>query len=173
MAECKIQNLIRGMLVGLLILAGSPSMISAGSASTSLSVSAVVTNNCAIVTSPMAFGVYDPIIVHATLPLDGIGTVTVTCTKGAVTTIALDAGGNAPGIGTTRAMLGGGVKLSYEIYQDPGRTIFWGNSSPNLFNPPVAPSRAPRSFTVYGRIPSGQDVPGGNYSDTVLATVNF
>ena len=29
------------------------------------------------------------------------------------------------------------------------------------------------SLTVYGRIPAGQNVPAGSYSDTVVATVTF
>lgn len=173
MVQGKMKNLIARMLVGSLILAGSPSMISAGSASTSLAVSARVTNNCTVSTASLAFGTYDPIVTHATANLDGTATVTITCTKGAITTIGLDAGSNAPGTGTTRAMLGGGVKLSYEIYRDSGRTILWSNVLGGLFLPPIAPSKAPRSFTVYGRIPAGQDVPAGNYNDTVLATVNF
>ena len=34
-------------------------------------------------------------------------------------------------------------------------------------------SKAAVAYTVYGRIAAGEDVPAGNYSDTVVATVNF
>ncbi len=63
--------------------------------------------------------------------------------------------------------------LSYELYQDTGRTTVWGNSGTALFSAGSAPSKAPRTFTVYGRIPAAQDVPAGAYADTVIATVNF
>jgi spore coat protein U-like protein len=45
-------------------------------------VSAVVVKNCTITTAPVAFGNYDSVAANATTPLDGLGTVTVACTKG-------------------------------------------------------------------------------------------
>jgi spore coat protein U-like protein len=38
---------------------------------------------------------------------------------------------------------------------------------------PAAPNRNPRDFPVYGRVPAAQDATVGNYTDTVVATVNF
>jgi spore coat protein U-like protein len=39
---------------------------------------------------------------------------------------------------------------------------------------PSAPSsNAPVTYTVYGRVAAGANVPAGSYSDTVVATVNF
>jgi spore coat protein U-like protein len=40
-------------------------------------------------------------------------------------------------------------------------------------HPVRRPSKTARNFTVYGRVPSNQDVAAGSYSDTVVATVNF
>jgi spore coat protein U-like protein len=37
----------------------------------------------------------------------------------------------------------------------------------------AAPSKAARTFTVYGQVPAGQDVGAAAYTDTVLATINF
>ncbi len=73
-------------------------------ASASLTVTANVSKNCTITTSPVAFGNYDAVTANATAPLDGIGTVTVTCTKGAAAKVGLNPGGNAQG--TTRRMSG-------------------------------------------------------------------
>jgi spore coat protein U-like protein len=157
----------------IMFLTAYPAKVLAASASTSLSVTATVANNCTISTTALAFGSYDPIAANASTPMDGTGTVTITCTKGATTTIGLDVGSNSPGTGTTRAMLAGGVKLDYEIYTDSARTTVWGNSGASLFTPAAAPNKNPRSFTVYGRIPAGQDLPTGTYADAVLATVNF
>ena len=63
--------------------------------------------------------------------------------------------------------------LSYELYQDAGRTTVWGTTGSGLYNPPAAPSFAPRSFTVYGRVDAGQDVPAGAFTDSAVATVTF
>ncbi len=159
-------------LGGLLVVVGP---VLAGSATSNFSVTASVANNCTISTSAIAFGAYDPIVSNATTPLDSTGSVTITCTKGAATTIGLNAGNNsASATGTTRAMKSGSDYLSYEIYQNAGRTTLWGNSGADLFTPPVAPDKNPRTFTTYGRVPAGQDVPAGaSYTDTVTATVNF
>jgi spore coat protein U-like protein len=152
-----------------ILLAASHAL--AGSATTSLSVNATVTNNCTISSSPLAFGAYDPVVAQASTALDGTGGVTITCTKGAAATIGLDLGSNASG--SARRMASGSERLAYELYQESGRSTVWGNSGAALFTPPAAPSKAPRTFTVYGRIAAGQDVAAGNYSDTVVATVNF
>lgn len=164
----------RGGLAVLLLLAGAPGTF-AGSASTSLAVSATVATNCTITTSAVNFGTYDPVVVNASAPLDGTGTVTVACTKGTNATIGLGAGANsAQASGTTRAMAGpSGNYLSYELYQDSGRTTVWTDSGTGLRSTGAAPNKAPRDFTVYGRVPGGQDVEAGSYNDTVTATVNF
>jgi spore coat protein U-like protein len=101
--------------------------------------------------------------------------VDVACTKGAAPTIGLNAGNNsASASGTTRAMSNGaGDFLSYEIFQNGGRTTVWGNSGAGLLTTAPAPSKAARSFPTFGRIPAGQDAASGAYTDTVTATVNF
>ena len=158
-------------------LLAAPALCFAGAASTSLSVTASIANNCTISTGALAFGGYDPVATNASTALDGTGTVTIACTKGASTTIGLDTGthaGNASG--TTRAMSDGAGTpsyLSYELYQDSSRSTVWTNSGGGLYTPAAAPSKAARSYTVYGRVPSGQDVPAGSFTDTVTATVNF
>ena len=78
--------------------------------SASLTVSATVSKNCTITTAPVTFGAYDSVTANATAPLDGIGTVTVTCTKGAPAKVGLNAGSNAQG--TTRRMSRGRDRVS-------------------------------------------------------------
>jgi spore coat protein U-like protein len=146
--------------------------LSAASASTSLSVTATVNNNCTISTAALAFGTYDPIVTNASSPLDGTGTVTIACTKGATTTIGLGLGANASG-STRRMTDGSGNYLTYEAYQDSSHSTVWGTSGAGLLTPAAAPSKAARDFTVYGRVAGNQDVPAGSYTDTVTATVNF
>src|SRR5438128_1650300 len=78
--------------LGGLLLAAGPAL--AGSATSNFSVTASVANNCTISTTAIGFGAYDPIVANATTPLDSTGSVTITCTKGAATTLSLNAGNN-------------------------------------------------------------------------------
>ena len=139
-------------------------------ANTNLSLTASVSVNCTISTQTLAFGGYDPVVTHASANLDGQGTVTIACTKGSVTPIDLDLGSNETG--TTRRLADGSNYLSYELYQNAGRTTVWGEGAAGV-TPSAAPDRTARDFNVYGRIAGGQDVPEGSYADTVNATVNF
>ncbi len=159
--------------MSLVLLFLLPARLLAGSASANLAVGVTVESNCAISTSPLSFGSYDPIVANASSSLDGAGGVTISCTKGSTTSISLSPGSNAPGSGTSRALSNGAAKLSYEIYKDAGRAQVWGNSAASLFTPSTTADKAPRSFPAYGRIPSGQDVSTGSYADTVIATINF
>jgi len=141
-------------------------------ATSSLTVTATVTKNCTISTAPINFGSYDTVAANATAPLDGIGTLTVACTKGAAAKVGLGVGSNAQG--TTRRMTGGTAAfLNYEIYKDTAHATIWGDTADTALDIPAAPNRNPRTFTAYGRVPAAQDATVGNYTDTVVATVNF
>ncbi len=157
------------MLGGLVLASATPAL--AQTAATNLAVSATVAKNCSITTTAVAFGSYDPIVANASTALDGTGTVVVTCTKGAGTRIDLGLGGNASG--STRRMSGGIDFLTYELYQNTGRTTVWGSGAAAGQTIAAAPSKAARTFTVYGRVTAGQDVAAGSYNDTVVATINF
>lgn len=145
--------------------------VSAASTPANLAVSAAVAKNCTITTTPLAFGAYDPIVTNATAPLDGTGGVVVTCPKGATATIGLGLGANASG--AIRRMVLGTDFLTYELYKDVAGGAIWGDEGADLLSPVAAPSKAARTFTVYGRVAPGQDVAAGTFTDTVIATVNF
>ena len=163
----------RFVLLGALIgVAGAPLALSAADATASLTVSASVSNNCTVSTSALTFAAYDPVVANASANLDGTGRVTVACTKGAAPTIALGNGSNASG-STRRLGDGGGNFLTYDLYQDSGRSVPWAASGSGILTPAAATSKVARDFTVYGRVAGNQDVPAGSYADSVLATVNF
>jgi spore coat protein U-like protein len=161
------------VLAGLAVISiAAESTLSGQQQSSSLTVNATVSKNCTITTAPVNFGAYDPVAANATAPLDGIGTITVTCTKGAGVTLALNPGSNAQG--TTRRMSQGGTAhLIYELYTDPSHSTVWGDIGNNPQTIPPAPNRNPRTFTVYGRVAQAQDATVGGYTDTVVATVVF
>jgi spore coat protein U-like protein len=145
-------------------------------ASAALSVTATVTTNCSISTSPVAFGDYNAI---AATDVDATGTVTVQCTNGTSATVKLGQGGNAD-TGSTdaaplRRMRRGATTdyLSYSLFSDSSRTSTWGNTT----GTGVAHSGDGTStgISVYGRIPGTQaiNVQAGSYSDSVTATITF
>lgn len=169
--KMKIQSICRKVCfaLGVLLISTGPAL--AGSASTSMGVSASVATNCVFKNSPaIAFGTYDTI---TGAQVDGSGTISIACTKGTVATIALDNGGNhANATGTQRAMKSGSNYLNYDIYQDSAFATFWGTST-NAEVEPAAPNATTQTFTAYAKIPSAQDQPQGSYSDTVGVTVSF
>lgn len=150
----------------------APTSVQAATATANLSVTATVINNCVISTAAVAFGNYDPVGANAAADLDATGTVTIACTKGSTATIGLGLGSNASGA-VRRMTDGSGNYLTYELYQEVAETTVWGTAGGALLSPVAAPSKAARNFTVYGEVAANQDITAGNYTDTVVATVNF
>jgi spore coat protein U-like protein len=144
----------------------------AATATANLSVTARVVQQCTIsAPTTLAFGDYDPVSVNAAVPLDASTTISVACTRGSSGVwVGLGLGANASG--TTRRMAAGTERLNYEVFSDAGRSTVWGNTSGTGVNY-VPTSRAPFALTVYGRVAAGQDAAVGDYTDTVIATINF
>ena len=144
----------------------------AASQTTNLAVTASVGANCTISTATLAFGAYDPVITNAAAGADlaGTGTVTISCTKGAVTSVELALGANASG--SQRRLTNGTDFLNYQIFQDSARTVVWGTGTAKK-DTGTSTGKTPVNHTTFGLIPKGQDPGTGSYTDTVLATVNF
>jgi spore coat protein U-like protein len=158
------------------LLFAAPAFASPGSPKTkTFTVSADVTANCTIGATDLNFGSYDPVVANKTTALDVNTSVTVLCTKGSTgVTVGLDTGIHAAG--GNRFMSNGTDGLQYELYSDSVGGTVWANSGSGLvtwpvFGPIGAGAGVPH--TVYGRVPAGQDVSVGAYTDTVTATVNF
>ena len=141
-------------------------------ATANLNVSASVSAVCTISTAPVAFGAYDPVVANAATDLNGTGTLTVACTKGASATIDLGVGNNLSG--GSRRMGSGTDFLNYSLYKDAARTQVWGTGMTGgatlTYN---SASRASTAVTVYGKVPQAQDVTVGSYTDVVVATINY
>lgn len=167
-----------------LALVGIAPAAFAGSATSSVSVTASVAANCTITTAPVAFGAYDPVVTNAAAPLNNNGSVTIACTKGSAPTVTLGLGSHASG--AIRRMVGGtsGDFLTYELYQPPGTAPatactypgaqIWGTVGAAIFTPTSSPGKTARTYNVCGTVAAGQDVSvDPSYTDAVLATVNF
>lgn len=143
----------------------------ADTAGSNLSVTANVTNNCTVSTGAVAFG---PVNVISGANVDGTGSLSVTCTKGAGWTAAAGVGGGTGATLASRKMAAGTDLLNYTLYTDSSRSSVWGNGTGSTAQFSGTGTGAAQSSTIYGRVPSGQtSVPAGNYSDTVSVTVTY
>lgn len=137
-----------------------------------LTVTATVLDACEVTSGTLDFGTYDPLSGQA---VTGSGTFTVTCTKDTPATIVLDQGMN-PDSGSTddnplRRMASGTNYLSYALYSDSNGVNVWGNTAAT--GVAFIGTGTPETFTVYGVIPASQNVPAGQYTDTVTIQVTF
>jgi spore coat protein U-like protein len=127
--------------------------------------------SCRIATTPVNFGNYD---VFSRFVQDSTGTISVSCNnpgkKPINITITLTAGSS--GRFNPRQMSSSNDRLSYNLYSDPNHMVIWGDGTggSSTVSSIVTKSTAFNSL-VYGRIPPGQNVGVGNYSDVLTATV--
>jgi spore coat protein U-like protein len=121
--------------------------------------------NCTLSAQGVVFGIYDTL---ANQNLDGTGSVSVSCDTNASFTVAL-----SPGHGTTllRQMQGGADVMTYNLFTDSLRSIIWGDGAGGtaLANG----SGTSVTYAVYGRIPPGQKIRAGAYSDSITVTLSF
>lgn len=175
-----INSLInRALLTSVLGLAGALVFVGAAHAQTAtdnLEVSAIVSDNCSISAGSIDFGAYDPVTTNAETALVGQGTLSVTCTSGAATTITLSEGANAdtgsdPALPLRRMVADTVNFLDYSLYSDEPQTLIWGVGE--TVDVEHVGTGVEEPFTIYGSVAPGQNVPSGLYADTVVATVNF
>jgi len=145
----------------------------AGSATANLTVSTTVVASCSISAGTLTFPNYNTV---TGTQVDGQGTLSVACSRGATTSIQLGQGQN-PTLSSTdavplRQMKNGTSYLGYTLYSDSSRLVPWGNTALTGWVYVPATS-AQTNVTVYGRVTASQDVPAGTYTDTVLATITF
>lgn len=165
---------LSGLILSLLIGRSA----SAASQTSIVDVSTSVSPSCTIGTAIIAFASYDPVNMHATVPDDQTGDITIRCTKG-TTGITIDLGNGAHNSGNQRRMINANataIFLNYEVYQDAGRTKVWGvGDSGSLRSGSDLNGTGLRvSVTMYGRIPPAQlAATAGTYNDTLVSTINF
>jgi len=135
----------------------------------------VALSQCTMNATPIGFGSYDA---FPSAPLDAVGTITVNCSRNVGrATVTLSVSSTSGTFNPRRMKRSGGSDLlSYNVYTDATRTAIFGDGTggTSLVRPrrPGGP-RVPwsASISMYGRIPPGQDVSVGTYSDTLTATV--
>lgn len=152
------------VLVGAAALDARPA--AGGTETAVLNVTATVTSNCSVSGGTLAFGTY---VSGQQANLDVQGTINyVNCAAG-VLTFELDNGANANG--SQRRMKSGQNFLNYEIYKTSARTSRLGSGPDGLQVQLLQGGGG--NVAIYGRIPGGQNVPAGSYTDTVTITLTF
>lgn len=124
---------------------------------------------CTITSSTgVSFGVYN---VYAAAPLDSAGTITYSCTLSISVTIDI---GTGSGTYASRTMRAGTSTLAYNLYTNAARTTVWGDGTSGTgHHGPVLGLIGSTTVSIYGRVPAGQDVAAGSYTDTVVVTLNY
>ena len=157
----------RTMWVG---LAGCSAALFAGAAyaateTGTLSVTATVQNGCALDGGSINFGAYTA---GQNVALDAVGQIDFVNCNGTIR-IELDGGGSANVNG--RQLRSGANRLNYQLYKTSTRSDIWGTGTSAQSMQILSPQSG--SMSVYGRIPGGQTVPSGAYTDTVNITMTF
>ena len=125
--------------------------------------------NCTISTTPVAFGDYN---VLSAAPKTTTGSVTYQCTLGVNIIVTLSRGSSATF--DPRTMKNGAEVLNYNLYREATFQNIWGDGTGGTqTHTALAALLVPVTVTVYGRVPAGQNVAAGSYSDSVVATIIF
>lgn len=126
---------------------------------------------CTISATSVNFGSYNVFTGSAT---DSTGTITINC-NGSAHNIIVTLSQGASSSFNPRAMTNGGETLTYNLYRDASRTTIWGDGTggTSTYTNANPANNSDIVLTVYGRVPAGQDVSAGGYSDTVAAVINF
>lgn len=131
---------------------------------------------CSVTVTPVSFGMYN---VFSTTPLWSTGTVTYNCTNQTRVADSITIW-MSKGNGTSnnpRQMTGAIYPLNYYLCQDANCNKLWGDKGfPSDSGPITIPAGTVNqsvSLPIYGKIPEGQDVPTGTYTDTILVEIDF
>jgi len=146
----------------------------AGSTPGTLTVNATVNALCTIGSGgavSLTFPAIGSDTTNLTNPVTANTSLSVTCTNAAPYNIGLDAGANSSNV-NSRVLKSGSNTLTYSLYQDSGNSTVWGNTV-GTNTKAATGNGASQSYTIYGKIPSGQALTVGTYSDTVNITVSF
>jgi spore coat protein U-like protein len=131
---------------------------------------------CTLLTTNVIFGTYN---YSNFAPLDATGNVAVSCggVAGQAITYTLSISSGSSGSFVARKMISGRYAMNYNFYLNAMHNTVWGDG--NVGTGIVTDSYASvagmntRNYLIYGRIPGGQAVPPGVYSDALVVTVTY
>ena len=162
-------TMLKSVATSILALAAFSSAAYAQTASTTFDVTITITSSCSIDTpaaTDVAFGAQP----STATDIDAAGLLNVNCTPGTPYSIALNEGLNGVDV-ASRAMTDGTTLVPYQLYQDPGRTTVWGETTGTNTLAGTG-TGAVQPIPVYGRVPNA-NFPAASYADTVTATITY
>jgi spore coat protein U-like protein len=128
-----------------------------------INVGLTVLDECTIGTHDIAFGS------TGLIPndIDTSTTVDIECTSGTDYAIGLTDGGHA--VSGQRKMISGSDLVNYELSSASNFSTSWGNTATHTVTGTGLDHAV--QIPLYARVPGGQNVPKGTYTDTVTATI--
>ena len=126
---------------------------------------------CTAAVTSLNFGTYN---VFASAPTDSTATIFISC-NGNSRDVRISIGrGSAPTFGSRR-MSKGSERLFFNMYRDAARTAIWGDGTGGSQVEIVdrVQNNEPYQGAVYGRVPAGQDVSAGTYTESVTVTIDY
>ncbi len=132
-------------------------------------------SSCSITILPaLGFPNYD---VFVAAPTVTSGIARIRCTgSGSLPSFTVGIGQSATSksiSGRQMAQTGAGTgRLNYNIYKDGGYSNLWGDGTAGTTPLVVTTAGATTQVAIYGKIDPGQDAPVGNYTDTVIMSVD-
>lgn len=144
---------------------GAPASAFGATTTDRLTVTATVQSSCALNGGTLAFGTY---LSGQTTHLDAVGRINYVNCSG---TLTFELDGGQSGDVNNRVMLSGSNQLRYQLYRNASRSAVWGLGNQAQQIQLLMPLTG--TVDVFGRIPSGQAVAPGSYSDTVNITLTF
>lgn len=134
--------------------------------------------NCNVNVTGLGFGGYD---VFSSIPKDATATVNVTCNAPPQNpnapipvVISLSPGNSGNFAQRQMQRVGGPERLAYNLFTTPSFSTAWGDGSGGSQTQTNFVTRTmPWNATIYARIPAGQNVPVGSYSDVITVTIEW
>jgi len=127
---------------------------------------------CWVTITSVNFGSYD---ILATAPTDSTGAVSVYCNQENLITASIGPSTTSGSFNPRQMMLSTGTDLmDYNLYRDTSRTQIWGDGTGGTFTVSGTVARkGAGNYTIYGRIPPGQDISSGLYVETLTVTLTW
>ena len=131
--------------------------------------------NCGVSTTPVYFVNYD---VFSLSPAYSTGIVAVSCNappqNPLAVTISINSGGSETFNPRQMMAATGSDRLNYFLFTDASRTVIWGDGTGGTSTVTnMVTKNVPWNATIFGMLPPRQNLSAGNYSDTLLVTVNW
>ncbi len=124
--------------------------------------------------SGVSFGSYS---VFSQTPDNATGSFTVSkCAPKSASYTATISTGNGSYATRTMTLAGGTETLAYNLYTSSAYTTVWGDGNGgtgSVSGNGGSGKTSGNPITIYGRIPAGQDVSAGSYSDSLTITITF